>query len=603
MARSILLVEDEPTTAAIEKAQLEQYGYAVTHVTSGEAAIEYLESAHPRVELILMDIDLGSGWDGPETAVRILQRHDIPIVFLSSHTEKEIVERTEQITSYGYVVKNSGITVLDASIKMAFRLFSESSRRRSAEAAATSRQRRLEIFERILEATQSGITIADARSPDMPIIYANPAFTEITGYETTEVLGRNCRFLQGKETRQPGLTVIREALATGKACRTTVRNYRKNGSPFWNQIAIAPVYDTGGRITHFVGIQHDMTEQTAADAALRRSTQQLEMALEASGQGAWLADWTTKTNLVDERWAAMLGYKLSEVPPSLGFWESHVHPDDLKTLYAEFDRHLRGEIPMLDVEVRARTKDGSWKWIADRARILTRDEQGQPLVMCGTHTDVTARRETEELMRRQMHEKEILLKETHHRIKNNLASIEGLLRLQHDAEANPDARSALAEAIGRVEGARIIYDTLLAQNSYEEALLPGYVEKLVRAITSIFPHGGKIRHTFEIDPVAIPVTLLQSAGLILNELVTNSMKYAFEKRDSGALRVSLRVLDPNLLMLVEDDGPGFPDGFDCNSADSLGMVIVRSLARQKGGSFSLERTESGSRAIVRLSMA
>ena len=120
--RTILLVEDEAIIALSQKMTLEKYGYKVITVNSGETAIEIFKTGNP-VDLILMDIDLGSGLDGPSAAKIILEEKEIPVVFLSSHTEPEVVEKTEKITSYGYVVKNSGITVLDASIKMAFKLF------------------------------------------------------------------------------------------------------------------------------------------------------------------------------------------------------------------------------------------------------------------------------------------------------------------------------------------------------------------------------------------------------------------------------------------------------------------------------------------------
>jgi CheY-like chemotaxis protein len=118
----ILLVEDDHIIAMSEKITLEKYGYSVVTAPSGEKAIEMVDKAEG-LDLVLMDIDLGKGIDGTQAAAEILSRHDIPIVFLSSHTEPEVVEKTKKITPYGYVVKNSAITVLDASIKMAFKLF------------------------------------------------------------------------------------------------------------------------------------------------------------------------------------------------------------------------------------------------------------------------------------------------------------------------------------------------------------------------------------------------------------------------------------------------------------------------------------------------
>lgn len=120
---SLLLAEDEILIAMNQKSELEKYGYTVHHVFTGEEAIEAVLGGEVDIDLILMDVDLGKGIDGTQAAQEILRRKNIPIVFLSSHTEREVVEKTEKITSYGYVVKNSGIVVLDASIKMALKLF------------------------------------------------------------------------------------------------------------------------------------------------------------------------------------------------------------------------------------------------------------------------------------------------------------------------------------------------------------------------------------------------------------------------------------------------------------------------------------------------
>ena len=120
--RSLLLVEDEFMLGMAEKKELEEYGYTVSIENSGEKAIQACKEGKT-FDLILMDIDLGLGIDGTDAAETILASREIPIVFLSSHTEPEIVGKTEKITSYGYVVKSSSITVLDASINMAFKLF------------------------------------------------------------------------------------------------------------------------------------------------------------------------------------------------------------------------------------------------------------------------------------------------------------------------------------------------------------------------------------------------------------------------------------------------------------------------------------------------
>ncbi len=133
--KSILLVEDEYLIALMEQNELEERGYIVHRAENGDKAVKIILDGIFPADLILMDIDLGAGIDGTQAAEKILNLKDIPILFLSSHTELEVVEKTEKITSYGYVVKNTGIVVLDASIKMALKLFDAKMERRKAEEA------------------------------------------------------------------------------------------------------------------------------------------------------------------------------------------------------------------------------------------------------------------------------------------------------------------------------------------------------------------------------------------------------------------------------------------------------------------------------------
>ncbi len=124
------------------------------------------------------------------------------------------------------------------------------------------------VLERAVESTRNGVLITDPKLPDNPIVYANPAFQRITGYSAGEVLGRNCRFLQRDDRDQPALEEVRAAIQEGRECRVVVRNYRKDGALFWQELSISPVRDDRGAITHFVGIQDDVTERKLAEERL-----------------------------------------------------------------------------------------------------------------------------------------------------------------------------------------------------------------------------------------------------------------------------------------------------------------------------------------------
>ncbi|MFB6199058.1 MAG: PAS domain S-box protein, partial [Halobacteriaceae archaeon] len=131
------------------------------------------------------------------------------------------------------------------------------------------RRQRLDLFGRAIQTAVQGVTIADAQQEDNPLIYANNAFEEITGYSTAEILGRNCRFLQGEETEEATVTRMRNAIAEETPVSVEVLNYRKDGTPFWNQVDIVPVSDDEGDVTHFLGLQRDVTGRKSREERLQ----------------------------------------------------------------------------------------------------------------------------------------------------------------------------------------------------------------------------------------------------------------------------------------------------------------------------------------------
>jgi PAS domain S-box-containing protein len=130
----------------------------------------------------------------------------------------------------------------------------------------------------------SGVVICDATQADQPIVFANAAFTRITGYSTAESMGRNCRFLQGRDTDRETVERMRRAIAVGRATTVTLRNYRKDGRTFWNEVNISPLHDESGRLIHFVGILQDVTNRIRTEENLREAKDQAEVANRAKSE-------------------------------------------------------------------------------------------------------------------------------------------------------------------------------------------------------------------------------------------------------------------------------------------------------------------------------
>jgi PAS domain S-box-containing protein len=136
----------------------------------------------------------------------------------------------------------------------------------------------LRLKNRALTTCAEGVTIADATQPDCPLIYVNRGFEKLTGYSATETCGTNCRFLQGRDTDPAAVEEIRRAVKEKRECVVEILNYRKSGEQFWNRLSITPIYDKQGTVTHFIGVQSDVTARRNAEAALRVANAELERA-------------------------------------------------------------------------------------------------------------------------------------------------------------------------------------------------------------------------------------------------------------------------------------------------------------------------------------
>jgi phosphoserine phosphatase RsbU/P len=152
-----------------------------------------------------------------------------------------------------------------------------------ASAAARQRKRaladQLALKDRALAVAAEGITIADARLPDRPLIYVNEGFERATGYSAVDVLGKNCRFLQGPDTDPAAVAEIRAAVADERECLVEILNYRRDGTTFWNRLSITPVRNSRGEVTHYIGVQSDVTARREAEHGLRRANEALEQDL------------------------------------------------------------------------------------------------------------------------------------------------------------------------------------------------------------------------------------------------------------------------------------------------------------------------------------
>ncbi|MBI1765355.1 MAG: PAS domain S-box protein [Acidobacteria bacterium] len=274
-------------------------------------------------------------------------------------------------------------------------------------------EEKLRLNMRALEASAFPILIADAQAPDMPLIYVNPAFERTTGYSAAEVRGKNCRFLQGAEREQPGLVELRAALNEGRDCTITLRNYRKDGTLFWNELTVSPVRDAQGAVTHFVGFENDITAKKKAEQAVLEATAVQRAILDFASYAiiATTPDGVITTfNPAAEK---LLGYHADELIGQQSLVILH-DPSELaeraQTLAEELEQRLAPGFDVLVAKARLQqSNESEWTYLRkDGARLpvnlsvsALRDAQGELTGYLAIANDITERRRAQERFTRQ----------------------------------------------------------------------------------------------------------------------------------------------------------------------------------------------------------
>jgi diguanylate cyclase (GGDEF)-like protein/PAS domain S-box-containing protein len=252
----------------------------------------------------------------------------------------------------------------------------------------------LDLHERALAATNNGIVIADA-DPDThgwPVSYVNEAFELLTGWRTGDVVGRSLSILQGDETDPEAVAEMAAALRAGDECWVTLRNYRRDGSLFWNEVFLTPVHDADGVARRYIGVLHDVTARVTSAVELEEAEARSRTLIETIPAVTYIAGWDELGSFryVSPQIEDLLGYPARDWLGDSTLWQERLHPDDAERVLAE-TRYAYRERKAFDCEYRLIAADGRIVWVWERDTVI-RDEHGEPHLTQGIITDVTATR-------------------------------------------------------------------------------------------------------------------------------------------------------------------------------------------------------------------
>jgi PAS domain S-box-containing protein len=264
----------------------------------------------------------------------------------------------------------------------------------------------------------------------------------------------------------------------------------------------------------------------------------------------------------------------------------YIQHDDQNSYYFHRKKLIESrELQTWEMRMLHATGDQYSFWVRVKASIMENPDGS--LLFRIIITDITELKHAQETLEHDLEEQKILLRETHHRIKNNVAAIESLLSLQASFSSNQEAISMLQEAISRLEIMRELYDRMLISGDDRDIPVDEYMEGLTRSVAELFAGKARITVDKNFESFTLSSKLLFPFGIIANELLTNALKYAFTGREAGLVRISITLENDLVTLIVKDDGVGLPEGFDPEASRGFGLMLVHMLTRQLYGSFKM----------------
>ncbi|MFH1942626.1 MAG: PAS domain S-box protein [bacterium] len=423
-------------------------------------------------------------------------------------------------------------------------------------------------------------------------IDGNRASEKLVGYKKEELIGKSflkLNLIASHQISKAAKLLAQNVLGKATGPEEFILN-RKDGTQVHTEIQTYPVKIQGRTLV--LGIARDITERKRVEKALSESEKRFRELAESLPETIWETDMEGKLTFVNQNAFSSFGYTQKDFKKGVYALQMIV-PEERENGSRNMRRVLEGEKTTSEEYTALRQDGTTFPVIVYSDRVV---RNGKPVGLRGIIVDITDRKKSEEKIKSSLNEKEVLLKEIHHRVKNNLAVISSLLSLQSRHIKDKEAAEMFRESQSRVKSLALIHERLYKSGDLAKVDFTEYVRSTANDLYRLYgADPNRIGVEVDVKNVSLPVNLAVPCGLIINELVSNALKHAFPPswKEKGSIRISLHPVEGDQIeLVVQDNGVGLAEDVDLKKTESLGLKLVSILAEdQLKGNVEIERNE------------
>ncbi len=452
----------------------------------------------------------------------------------------------------------------------------------------------VETFQNLFDSISDAVYIQDSNGHFLEV---NSGAVEMYGYDQSYFIGKKPQALAapGKVDMDNMKTFIQKAL-DGNTQSFEWWGKRKNGEVFPQEVVMSKGSYFGDDAV--ITIARDISERYKAEEELRKNEEMFRQLFQNSPISIALLDKRQEIRQVNAAFSETFGYDTEEVK-GLNIDQLIVPEHEKKEAHEISNTIFEGK-PAFHSGKRLR-KDGGYVDVLIYGVPVTVNEK--TVAIFGIYVDISERKQAEEKIKKSLKEKEVLLAEIHHRVKNNLAVITGLLELQVYNTSSEEAIDVLTNSQMRVNSIALIHEKLYQNKNLSEICFEQYLKDLTDAIlASMGSSQTDIDISMNIDPVSLTVNQAIPCGLILNEIITNAFKHAYPEKEKGNITINLNRRGDDIYLYVVDDGIGIPDEIDLENPKSLGIKLIHTLSRQLNAEAEFSNQNPGTKFALQFTL-